>query len=142
MKYEDLDSVFNYLANHRRRVLLACLDNDSTPILVEALGHQVAEYEADFAVKSLSEDEIQRVTVSLYHNHIPRLADANVIQYDSSTQEVAPGPRFEEATTILEEGVQMVEVVCEACGKRQTANIMEPHCKECGSDNVTQVEGG
>lgn len=43
-----------------------------------------------------------RIDVELYHNHLPRLADAGFIRWDDGWDVVRRGPRFDDAASIIE----------------------------------------
>ncbi|WP_224333797.1 DUF7344 domain-containing protein [Haloprofundus halobius] len=61
----------------RRRRVLAHLIEQQRPVLLEDLAAVVARREYD----SPSDEEIEGVLTSLYHQHLPKLAAANVVEY-------------------------------------------------------------
>lgn len=78
--------VFDLLSNARRRFVLHYLSQHEGPVELRELADEVARWET--GSETLSRKERKRVYVSLYQTHIPRLADAGVIDYDSETGEV------------------------------------------------------
>lgn len=74
------------LSTDRRRILLDVLGERPTPIDIETLAEAIAEREADGDAPS--DDDIQRVELSLYHKHLPKMSDMGVINYDRETDQV------------------------------------------------------
>lgn len=74
---DSLDMAFDLLAHSYRRTVIEELERDA-PQHVTEMAQQIAE----------REDERERsVQVELAHRHLPRLDDADVIDYDTSTQQ-------------------------------------------------------
>lgn len=76
------------LRAERRRVTLEVLTDWSAPVDVEDLAAAVAEREADGA----DESTVRRVTVSLHHLHLPKMAEAGVVDYDPGAARVESCP--------------------------------------------------
>lgn len=75
-RLRSLDEIFELLANQRRRESLYVLVRREGPITVTELGDEVA---------SVVEATPERVATALYHVHLPKLADAGVVEYDVET---------------------------------------------------------
>lgn len=75
--------VFDLLSNARRRFVLHYLNQQEGPIELRELADEVARWET--GSESLTRKQRKRVYVSLYQTHIPRLADAGVVDYDPDT---------------------------------------------------------
>lgn len=84
----DRTTVHDLLAADRRRHVLACLADHGTLALPD-LADQVAERERDTALPQIPEDEVLTVYLSLYHTHVPKLADADVVRYSQNRDTVA-----------------------------------------------------
>ena len=88
---EELDTAFDCLRSARRRYLLYHLaDNDDPVVTFEEAVAAIREYEG----ADTGSDEVpprQSVRTDLLHSHLPRLADAGVLDYDLRTGEI----RFE-----------------------------------------------
>lgn len=82
---EWLDS----LADERRLHVLAALEEASTPIDERELARIVAAREEGTSPDGASEELVERVHISLYHNHLPKLADMDVIEYDHEEAVIA-----------------------------------------------------
>ncbi len=53
------------------------------------LADEVAVRENDSRITDIPADEVKRTYLSLYHSHIPKLADARVVQYDQERDTVS-----------------------------------------------------
>ncbi|MFC7046302.1 hypothetical protein ACFQH6_13585 [Halobacteriaceae archaeon GCM10025711] len=82
----SLDAAFDVLSDRRRRFVLHYLmDEPDEPVTTDELVDKVLEWEAD---DDRGDDYRQRVTVNLHHVHLPKLADANVVDYDPRSETV------------------------------------------------------
>lgn len=89
----DEDAVYDILANERRRVSLKCLADADGERPVNELSKEVAREIAD---ENTSTDELyDSVYISLCQNHLPRLDDENIVDYNSDGQTVTLAPGFD-----------------------------------------------
>ena len=77
------DVIFDILKNERRRRTLEFLREEPTTTLSDLAEH-VAALENDKTVRELTSSERKRVYVGLYQCHLPKMADAGVIDHDRS----------------------------------------------------------
>jgi hypothetical protein len=83
---ESLELLFDALSAKRRRYALYCLDYYQTPMALADLATEIARYEYDADSRTaISDGETTAVYTTLHHNHLPRLAEANLVTYDSTT---------------------------------------------------------
>lgn len=75
------DTVFTLLANARRRQLLTRLYRAESKDL-ESVARSIATVERDDPDETVSQDDVRRVYISLYQNHVPKLEENGVIEYD------------------------------------------------------------
>lgn len=68
------------LAAERRRLVLDVLEQGSTPVELQELAVEVAAREA--ASGQPDAETVERVSVSLHHVHLPKLAEHGVVDYD------------------------------------------------------------
>lgn len=73
---------FDILADQRRCYLIDCLQECETPIALTDLAEEVAIRENDSPGTDVPAQHAERIATSLHHVHIPRLADAGVVEYD------------------------------------------------------------
>lgn len=79
------DVVFDILSSPRRRYVLYLLRDAGEPVELTTLAEHVAAWENDVEVTEITEQERKRVYVSLYQTHIPRLDEADVVEYNKET---------------------------------------------------------
>ena len=76
------DRVFDLLGDGgRRRALLALWAADGEATLDDVAAATVARAEGVHK-GDVTKDERERAAAALHHNHLPRLADADVVEYD------------------------------------------------------------
>ncbi|WP_227357341.1 DUF7344 domain-containing protein [Haladaptatus salinisoli] len=80
----QLTLLFKLLADHRRRVLLQYLRDNEAPMPISALVTALTQ-----RVEQISPDENTDIEITVHHIHLPKLADAGVIEYDQSAQQAA-----------------------------------------------------
>jgi hypothetical protein len=96
------DEVFHLLQNQRRRDVLRVLRDVDGTVEMSDVAEQVAAWEHDTTVEALTSSQRQRVYISLYQRHLPKLDDAGVIDYEQSRGRVTPRPRADTVGRYLE----------------------------------------
>ena len=84
------DDAFAVLASERRRILLRRLRAVDGHASVRDLARAVTASERDADPETVSEEAIERVSVTLHHVHLPKLADAGYLRYDEAAKSVVP----------------------------------------------------
>lgn len=110
-----LETVHDLLAARRRRYTLYCLYMYATPIGLPDVAEQVTMWEHGVPSRELL-DERLRTYNDLYHNHVPKLADADVVAYsqDEDVLDLARNaaqlrPYLEQAADRDLEGIDLSE---------------------------------
>lgn len=97
MNFDDIDDastlsadlvsrLFETLSNYTRRCILRYLiSNRDTTVTVDGLAKHVNASLHDFRNVSLTLEELK---IDLLHNHLPRLDDLSVIDYDARTDQI------------------------------------------------------
>jgi len=80
---QAVSAVFKLLSNHRRRVAIRYLATQVGTTRITDLADQIALVEGEHTA-----DNHARICVSLVHNHLPIMSDAEVIDYDLSQETV------------------------------------------------------
>ena len=84
----DRDTRFDILSHQHRRTILTLLAE--TPTLTrDELTTQLADAVTDTASQSTLEHRRQ-LRIALHHNHLPRLTDAGLIEYEGDTVTATP----------------------------------------------------
>jgi len=79
----SIDTVCDLLADEQRRLLLQYLHQQTQLCQVEELeDHLMTKCTEEDGSQSNSEH--QRITISLHHVHLPKLADASLVMWDSN----------------------------------------------------------
>lgn len=91
--------IFALLSKRRRRLALRIIRESSTPLSVNRLAERVAKREFG----DPSAEELRAISLTLHHNHLPRLEADDVVQYDEIEGTVRPGVNFDPPLRFLEE---------------------------------------
>ncbi|MEZ3145325.1 hypothetical protein [Halobaculum sp. MBLA0143] len=95
------DEAFGLLKNGRRRAVLSALADTPETTLSE-LAERIAAEENDTEPTLLTSAQRKRVYISLYQNHLPKLADEGVIDYDRSRGDVVRRPPADRLIAFLD----------------------------------------
>jgi hypothetical protein len=96
-------TVFHILGNDRRReVILQTTENGA--VNVSELAQHIAETEASASGETTADELYKSVYVSLQQTHLPKLSKEGVIEYDSETKTIEPGPRLDEIEVYVDRG--------------------------------------
>lgn len=83
-QYLTKDQIFHLLQNERRRLALRYLQGRDGEVKMRDVAEQVAAWQHDTTVEALDSDQRQRVYIPLYQNHLPKLDEKGVIEYNQS----------------------------------------------------------
>ncbi|MFB6136244.1 MAG: hypothetical protein ABEJ04_05755 [Halobacteriaceae archaeon] len=96
----ELDAVFDVLAHPRRRYLLYALATDGEWTLRE-LATKLAAWEEDVDEAEVTDHVRDRVYVSLYHSHVPKLVDEGMVRFDEDGERLSPAEHAEQVQAAL-----------------------------------------
>ena len=82
--------MFVLLSKRRRRQIILILHDASTPLTAIEVAKRIAGRESE----EPSKEDVRNIHIMLYHNHLPRLEDADVVDYDEKEGTVRPGQNF------------------------------------------------
>ena len=97
-----MDTAYSLLGESQRRYLLYLL-TDNSHGNIDELSLQIAAWEHDESISSVSEDMRQQIYIGLVHNHLPRLADHGIVDYDLRSGDIVLEPGFEDLEPLLEQ---------------------------------------
>ncbi|WP_435158875.1 DUF7344 domain-containing protein [Haladaptatus sp. DFWS20] len=97
----ELQPVFEAIGHPRRRYLVYTLAEQAEWSL-DDLATKLAAWETDTAEANIATITRQEMYTSLYHSHVPKLVDLDVIEFDDETETITPGPHAVQVLTALE----------------------------------------
>lgn len=88
----DPDDIYHLLQTRRRRDALRYLRTRDDPVPLRDLAEQIAAWEHGTTVENLHSDQRQRVYISLYQTHLPKLDARGIVDYDKDRGTIASTP--------------------------------------------------
>jgi hypothetical protein len=98
------DVIFGLLSNRRRRGILKYLATNGPETTLNALAEDIAAGENDTEIELLTSQQRKRVYVALYQVHLPKMDDADVIDFESTRGTVEIRPNAAQLYRYLEMG--------------------------------------
>lgn len=114
----SLNTLFHLLSNHRRRAVLAQFLSHKRKLTVNDLTKEIVVQEQNAPVTDVPSDTVTQIHISLQHNHIPKLAETPLIEYDEERQIVEPTEQLEQLKPFLSTVVE-ADSVQSLCRNRQ-----------------------
>lgn len=103
---EGQDRLFSCLAHPTRRAVFQLLGNQDGEIHLADLVRDLAAEGGDEAITDGGKGALgqKHLYTALYHNHIPKLADADLVSFDQELKTIrvtVESPRWKEAQALL-----------------------------------------
>lgn len=76
------DIVFDLLGHRYRRLLLVCLRETDRPLQLRTVAEEIAAWDDARAPADVPEPEVARVRSMLYHGHVPKLREHEIVSFD------------------------------------------------------------
>ena len=86
-----LDVIYGLLSNERRRRTLHYLETVQETTLGELAEH-LAAVENDKPVEAVSSEERKRLYICLYQCHLPKLDEADAVEFEEARKHLSAGP--------------------------------------------------
>lgn len=83
------DELFQILSNSRRRHIIFYLSEAGEPVALKRLAAKIAAAETGTPEAEITTDERQRVYISLYQTHLPKLRESGIVTYDEDARTVS-----------------------------------------------------
>lgn len=110
----ELSSLFHTLrAGRRRHVIQYLADRPQESAETRELAKSIASEEENVPLNHATGEPYRNAYNALSQTHLPTLADAEIIIYDSQRQTVSQGPRFEIAALLLKLSIPALKTVQE-----------------------------
>ena len=116
----DLEPLLTLLQSKRRRIILELLydlqreqDSDEVTVQVQDLVRQVAAIEANVDSTTFERTAHRSSHIELHHTHLPMLDDYDVIEYDTTSDEVSTTDHTQPIVQLLyriQESVEGAEI--------------------------------
>lgn len=87
---EKLDEALGVLAERRRRLTLRVVREHDESITLPDVADEVAVRENGRPLPELSGETVAEVYISIYHDHLPRLVELGLLEYDQGRDLVSP----------------------------------------------------
>jgi hypothetical protein len=120
----ELDHVYDALGHPRRRYLCYSLLEDTEWSLME-LAKKVAAWEQGIPEEKVTELQHERVYISLYHSHVPKLVDLGVISFDPKRELIRHAENAEQVLAALEGVGASLESQLEAHARTELTHMDE-----------------
>lgn len=97
----DGNRVAETLSVPLRRRALQVLRDVETPLSLADLAIELVRRESDDRAVDGQWEQVRQYRITLYHAHVPKLAEAGLVEYDADRKTVAPveGPKAVGAST-------------------------------------------
>ncbi|WP_339106464.1 ArsR family transcriptional regulator [Haloterrigena salinisoli] len=92
--------VFHILGNDRRRAIVQLLAEEAGQVDVSDIASEIAASETD--TTPVPNNLYKSVYVSLQQTHLPQLQEDAVIEYDSDSKTITPGPNFDDVLQYID----------------------------------------
>lgn len=101
----DRSLVFDLLADEHRRHAIAYLATCEESVPISELAAEVATRIADRPQTAISTQRTRSIAIDLHHKHVPKLAEAGVVEYDRECGLV----NLAEADAVVEGALSLAE---------------------------------
>ncbi|RLM62821.1 hypothetical protein [Halorubrum sp. Atlit-26R] len=95
------DSVLGLCQHQHRRIVLGVLAAEQRSVTFNDLTQAILKYNHQRPISEASEDVLTEIRLSLHHVHLPKLAAAGLINYDTEKELVEPSEQFDQTQPTL-----------------------------------------
>ena len=91
----ELDAVLDACQHGHRRIVLAVFANDRRAVTTNDLAKAIVERNHHAPPTEVASEAVTRIEISLHHVHLPRLEEAEFVEYDPERKLVTPTAQFD-----------------------------------------------
>lgn len=95
------DGLFQVLSHSRRRAAISLLSEFGPSVKLPVLAEEIAAFEHDGPRDEQFEELRLQVYMTLYHNHVPRMQDAGLLEYHQERDLVVPDENLRRAARLV-----------------------------------------
>ncbi|RQG93094.1 hypothetical protein EA462_02505 [Natrarchaeobius halalkaliphilus] len=95
------DTVFDLLSHRHRRIVIELLVASDGVLTIRDLRNEIIEKEQGVEITEGDKEQIEQVFISLYHIHIPKLAEEGIVNYDQERTVVEPTEKLSNLVPFL-----------------------------------------
>lgn len=96
------DELFDVLSHPARRFTLRYLQTADVPLEVSELATELVAWEVERPVSDRTSEDRDAIEVSLLHSHLPKMAAAGLVRYDTARKTVSLADRTDEVQAHLQ----------------------------------------
>ena len=97
----DFDTTLRLCCDEHRRIVLATLASERRALSLNDLTNEIVTHNHHEPITDVSGEAVTHVYLSLYHEHVPLLVEASVIEYDRERRLVDPTEQFDRLEPFL-----------------------------------------
>lgn len=87
---ERIDDALSVLSHRRRRVTIEVMRTHEDTLTLADLAEEVTSRLTGRPIVDVDAETVAEVYISLYHDHLPRLVEAGLLEYDQDRDLVSP----------------------------------------------------
>lgn len=96
------EEIFDILSNQRRRHTLHYLQQRDEQVDLRELSEQISAWENDVQPEEITHRDRKTVYTALRQTHLPKMDDADVVNWDSNRGYIEPAEEFDDVEVYLE----------------------------------------
>ena len=97
----SVDAIYDLVTSSRRREVLSLFVTREQPLTLRDLTHGVAQAEEGAEITDISQERVAEIRITLYHVHLPKLAEHGVVSVDEKRDVVEPTENLDQFEPFL-----------------------------------------
>ena len=93
----ELDTVLDVCEHKPRRIVLTALTDRQQSVSINDLTNAIVKHNHHTPPTEVADETVTQIQTALHHVHLPKLAEAGLIQYDPERQLVEPTAQLDRA---------------------------------------------
>ena len=97
----ELVTALDVCEHKHRRIVLATLTDQQQPVSINDLTDAIVEHNHHTPPSEAADETVTQIQTGLHHVHLPKLAEAGLIEYDPERQVVEPTAQLDRGESHL-----------------------------------------